>query len=106
MLLGRYPNEEDLLAVQKGVAAGPIGKPRDVASVNVVGVTDTAAGDRTPASLFTALGVPVAVPGEPGALPPVPSTGPVLSAAALKMIANLAGGAVTAKPVPPTSLAR
>ena len=99
VLLGRYPNEEDLLAVQKGVAAGPIGKPRDVASVNIVGVTDSVTGDRTPVSLFTALDVP-------GALPPVPSTGPVLSAAALKMIANLAGGAVTAKPVPSTSLAR
>jgi penicillin-binding protein 2 len=29
-LLGQYPSEEDLAAVKKGLAAGPIGKPRRV----------------------------------------------------------------------------
>ena len=33
LLLGQYPNEEDLAAVQKGLAAGPIGKPRDAGEV-------------------------------------------------------------------------
>jgi penicillin-binding protein 2 len=33
MLLGQYPGEEDLLAVQKGTAAAPIGKPRRVADM-------------------------------------------------------------------------
>jgi penicillin-binding protein 2 len=52
VLLGRYPNEEDLQAVQKGMAAGPIGKPRDAAGVSVRGVTDpTAAEGRAPAAL-------------------------------------------------------
>jgi penicillin-binding protein 2 len=33
LLLGQYPSEEDLVAVQKGLAAGPIGKPRRVEDV-------------------------------------------------------------------------
>jgi penicillin-binding protein 2 len=37
LLLGQYPNEEDLAAVQKGLAANPIGKPREAASLDVVG---------------------------------------------------------------------
>ena len=32
-LLGQYPSEEDLAAVRKGQAAGPIGKPRNAAEV-------------------------------------------------------------------------
>ncbi|TFZ07007.1 penicillin-binding protein 2 [Ramlibacter henchirensis] len=32
-LMGLYPNEEDLAAVRKGQAAGPMGKPRNVADV-------------------------------------------------------------------------
>ena len=28
VLMGQYPNEEDMAAVQKGLAAAPIGKPR------------------------------------------------------------------------------
>jgi penicillin-binding protein 2 len=39
VLLGRYPNAEDLEAVQKGLAASPIGKTRDAASVTVLGVS-------------------------------------------------------------------
>jgi penicillin-binding protein 2 len=38
VLLGRYPNEEDLEAVQKGLAGSPIGKPRDAANVTVLGL--------------------------------------------------------------------
>ncbi len=33
MLLGQYPSEEDMAAVQKGMAAAPIGKPRRVADM-------------------------------------------------------------------------
>jgi penicillin-binding protein 2 len=33
VLLGQYPSEEDIEAVQKGQATRPIGKPRPVASV-------------------------------------------------------------------------
>src|SRR6478752_1335569 len=32
-LMGQYPNEEDLAAVQKGTATAPIGKPRNAADV-------------------------------------------------------------------------
>ncbi|MEY2618525.1 MAG: putative cell division penicillin-binding protein 2 [Pseudomonadota bacterium] len=32
-LLGHYPSEEDLIAVRKGLAANPIGKPRQAADV-------------------------------------------------------------------------
>lgn len=37
VLAGQYPSEEDLAAVQKGQAAAPIGKPRDAASLDVMG---------------------------------------------------------------------
>jgi penicillin-binding protein 2 len=33
VILGQYPSEEDIAAVQKGQATRPIGKPRDLASV-------------------------------------------------------------------------
>ena len=33
MLLGQYPSEEDMAAVQKGMAAAPIGKPRRAADM-------------------------------------------------------------------------
>ena len=33
VLMGQYPNEEDMLAVQKGLAAAPIGKPRMAAEM-------------------------------------------------------------------------
>jgi penicillin-binding protein 2 len=99
VLLGRYPNEEDLLAVQKGLAGSPTGKPRDAASVNVIGVTDpAAAAGKAPASLFTASGAASLVPG-------APSTGPVLSAAALKLFAA-SGASVPAKPAAATPPAR
>jgi penicillin-binding protein 2 len=34
VLLGQYPSEEDLAAVQRGQATRPIGKPREAASMN------------------------------------------------------------------------
>jgi len=37
LLLGQYPSEEDLAAVQKGQAAAPIGKPREAAWLDVMG---------------------------------------------------------------------
>jgi penicillin-binding protein 2 len=35
-LMGQYPSEEDLLAVQKGTASAPIGKPRLAAEMNAL----------------------------------------------------------------------
>ncbi|RYX89573.1 MAG: penicillin-binding protein 2 [Comamonadaceae bacterium] len=34
VLMGQYPSEEDMLAVQKGVAGAPIGKPRQAAELS------------------------------------------------------------------------
>ena len=42
VLMGQYPNAEDMAAVQKGQAAAPIGKPRAAASVSVMGVSEPA----------------------------------------------------------------
>ncbi|HYW58287.1 MAG TPA: penicillin-binding protein 2 [Polaromonas sp.] len=62
LLLGQYPNEEDLAAVQKGQAGAPIGKPRAVADVawpssgTTPGVASPAvpASDSKPAAAATA----------------------------------------------------
>ena len=37
LLMGQYPSEEDMAAVQKGLAASPIGKPREAAALDVMG---------------------------------------------------------------------
>lgn len=69
VLLGQYPNAEDLAAVQKGQAAAPIGKPRTAASVNVMGIGELVAPDGvSPASLFGPSGAAPA-PLAPGASP-------------------------------------
>jgi penicillin-binding protein 2 len=49
VLLGHYPSEEDLAAVQKGQAAAPIGKPRAASQVDVMGRPIAAATDLAPA---------------------------------------------------------
>ena len=36
MLMGQYPNDEDMAAVQKGQAAAPIGKPRSLADMTAL----------------------------------------------------------------------
>ena len=36
MLLGQYPSEEDMAAVQKGMAGAPIGKPRRAADMTAL----------------------------------------------------------------------
>jgi len=58
VLLGRYPSEEDLVAVQQGLAASPIGKSRDAASVNMLGMAEASAvAGSVPTHLFTQQGV-------------------------------------------------
>ncbi len=59
VLLGQYPNEEDLAAVQKGQAAAPIGKPREASQVDVMGRPLATAADSA-----AALQRPGAVPGD------------------------------------------
>ena len=79
VLLGHYPNEDDLQAVKAGQAAAPMGKPREVANVNVMGVTELRPGAPgvAPASLFTPSGAPQARPKAPG----VPLASPPASSA-------------------------
>ncbi len=73
MLLGQYPSEEDMAAVQKGLAGAPIGKPR--MAVDMRGLMAAA----TSASASTS---PVLVPGgaptkvEVAAKAPVPAPAP------------------------------
>ena len=43
MLLGQYPSEEDMAAVQKGMAGAPIGKPRRVADMAALLATGSGA---------------------------------------------------------------
>jgi len=54
VLLGQYPSEEDLAAVQKGQAAAPIGKPREARLLDVLGRPVSAA----PASIAAAPAAP------------------------------------------------
>ena len=69
VLMGQYPNEEDMAAVQKGLAAAPIGKPRiaaDMAGLLAAGNTAanqpvaaaSAAGQPAKTSLKTAAAAP------------------------------------------------
>ena len=86
VLLGHYPNEDDLQAVKAGQAAAPMGKPREVANVSVMGVTELRSGAPgvAPASLFTPSGAPQARPKAPGvplASPPASSASPAFSPA-------------------------
>jgi penicillin-binding protein 2 len=48
VILGQYPSEEDIAAVQKGQATRPIGKPRDVANVPWPPKSIAAAGSPSP----------------------------------------------------------
>lgn len=57
LLLGQYPNAEDLAAVQKGLAAAPIGKPLAAASVSVLGLVEPAAAEELgPSRMFSPQG--------------------------------------------------
>ena len=85
VLLGHYPNEDDLQAVKAGQAAAPMGKPREVVNVNVLCVTELRPGAPgvAPASLFTPSGAPQArpkAPGVPMASPPASPASPASSA--------------------------
>jgi penicillin-binding protein 2 len=50
VLLGQYPSEEDLAAVQKGQAAAPIGKSRDARLLDVLGRPVAAPAPELPAT--------------------------------------------------------
>jgi penicillin-binding protein 2 len=64
MLLGQYPSEEDLVAVQKGTAAAPIGKPRRAADMGppYTGPGSAAATDGPSATVSSGNSAPGAAP--------------------------------------------
>jgi len=73
VLLGQYPSEEDMVAVQKGLAAAPIGKPRqaaDVASLMAVGGAGASPGPTTAAAAAAAKAKAAAMAEALSKLPP------------------------------------
>ncbi len=56
MLLGQYPSEEDMAAVQKGMAGAPIGKPRRVADMPAL--LATGSGAAAPGNLANSANLP------------------------------------------------
>jgi penicillin-binding protein 2 len=48
LLLGQYPSEEDIAAVQIGQATKPIGKPRPVANVQWFNATEKSTSESLP----------------------------------------------------------
>jgi penicillin-binding protein 2 len=59
LLMGQYPSEEDMAAVQKGQAASPIGKPREAASLDVMGRPLAGGAPLPAASASSAFSAPV-----------------------------------------------
>ena len=89
-LLGQYPSEEDMLAVQKGLAAAPTGKPRmaaDMVGALVPGAGgDMSAGALAPAALGAQAAVSAAHPAS------APKAGDIKAIQAVKAVK--AAGAV------------
>jgi penicillin-binding protein 2 len=82
-LLGQYPSEEDMAAVQKGTAAAPTGKPRMAA--DMVGTLVPGAGGETSAgALAPALAHAAMVAAHPASAPKTASDKPVKMAASIK----------------------
>jgi len=81
LLLGQYPSEEDMAAVQKGLAAAPIGKPRraaDIAALPVAGVPAMPEAPRGEAPVVVGAARPDSVvpvagkPAGPASVPGIP----------------------------------
>ncbi len=73
VLLGQYPSEEDMVAVQKGLAAAPIGKPRpaaDVANLLAPGGAGATPGPTTVAAAAAAKAKAAAIAEAISKLPP------------------------------------
>jgi penicillin-binding protein 2 len=69
VLLGQYPSEEDMVAVQKGLAAAPIGKPRQAAEVAGL-LSAPASGPTTAAATAAAKAKAAAIAEALSKLPP------------------------------------
>lgn len=71
VLLGQYPSEEDMVAVQKGLAAAPIGKPRQAADMaGVMSGSNPAPGPTTVAAAAAAKAKAAAIAEALSKLPP------------------------------------
>ncbi len=71
VLLGQYPSEEDMVAVQKGLAAAPIGKPRQAADMaSVMAAGNSAPGPTTAAAAAAAKAKAAAIAEALSKLPP------------------------------------
>lgn len=73
MLLGQYPSEVDMVAVQKGLAGAPIGKPRQAADMPglTAGVNGTQTGASAAASAAKAAAIAEALSKLTPAVPPL-----------------------------------
>jgi penicillin-binding protein 2 len=71
VLLGQYPSEEDMVAVQKGLAAAPIGKPRQAAEmVGVMSGSNPTPGPTSAAAVAAAKARAAAIAEALSKLPP------------------------------------
>ncbi|WP_411880751.1 penicillin-binding protein 2 [Polaromonas sp. YR568] len=71
VLLGQYPSEEDMVAVQKGLAAAPIGQPRQAAEMaGVMSGSNPAPGPTTAAAAAAAKAKAAAIAEALSKLPP------------------------------------
>jgi len=71
VLLGQYPSEEDMIAVQKGLAAAPIGKPRQASEMTgLLSTGGTAPGPTTAAAAAAAKAKAAAIAEALSKLPP------------------------------------
>ncbi len=73
MLMGLYPSEEDMAAVQKGMAAAPIGKPRRVGEMTALLPAVNGAPIAELAKAAGSASVPAAVIAIPAPVPAVPA---------------------------------
>ena len=97
-LLGQYPSEEDMAAVQKGLAAAPIGKPRLAA--DLVGALVTGAGGEISAGTLApaALGAHAAVAGaHPASAPKAGDAKAVKPLKSVKPAATVRAGGASQK---------
>jgi penicillin-binding protein 2 len=71
VLLGQYPSEEDMVAVQKGLAAAPIGKPRQASEMaGVMSGSNPTPGPTTAAAAAAAKAKAAAIAEALSKLPP------------------------------------
>ena len=85
VLMGQYPNEEDMAAVQKGLAAAPTGKPRTAADMaGLLASTSSAASQSVAAASAAAPNTPA--PNTPAPNTPAPNVAAAAGDAAKPLV--------------------